>query len=133
MIDSLMDYYKEKAYLSIEEMGKIHQEMKEEIGDDPDALELYEELIVSASTYSEIRTKWNFLPYDEQAKRDAGRTSAHDVLIVKFNQLARFLKQNGHAALWRNELENESHSIYGRKRIGDMGCYLVFIQSINSR
>lgn len=45
MFFTYKDYLPMEKSLPFEEMTKIHQQMMDEIGNDEDALELYEELI----------------------------------------------------------------------------------------
>lgn len=133
MIYSYKDYLKSDLALTIEDAMSIHEEMNEEIGNDTDAIELYEELLRKAIEYSLVRAKWTTMSTEEKADADQGRTFKHNSLIVKFNQLAKYLKMQGKAALWRDKLGYEEDDKLNRKRIGDMGCYLVFIHAINAR
>lgn len=133
MTCSYKDYLKSECALPFEEAISIHEEMNEEIGNDTDAIELYEELIQKAIEYSLIREKWTTMSTEEKADADQGRTFKHNSLIVKFNQLAKYLKMQGKAALWRDKLGYEEDDKLNRKRIGDMGCYLVFMHAINAR
>lgn len=119
--------------LAFEEMSRLHQEILTEIGNDEDALELYEELIIAANKYSVFRSNWSLWSIEEKISRDASRTACHDSLIVKFNQLARYLNMQGKAAAWRDALGYESDDRYNRKRLGDFACYLVFVNSIHAR
>lgn len=48
MFFTYKDYLPMEKSLPFEEMTKIHQQMMDEIGNDEDALELYEELIEQA-------------------------------------------------------------------------------------
>lgn len=127
------DYLKKERILTMEDAMSIHQEMCSEIGNDQDALELYEELLRKAIEYSAIRSKWTVMSPEEKADADPGRTMKHDSLIVKFNQLARFLKMQGKPATWRDKLGHEEDDKINRKKIGDMGCYIAFIHAINAR
>lgn len=45
--------------------------------------------------YSLIRAKWTTMSTEEKADEDQGRTFKHNSLIVKFNQLAKYLKMQG--------------------------------------
>ena len=56
-----------------------------------------------------------------------------DGLIVKFNQLARYLKMQGRTAAWRDALGYEEDDPYNRKTIGDFGCWIAFVDSVNAR
>ena len=55
------------------------------------------------------------------------------MLIIKINQLARYLKMQGEAAAWRDVLGQEDENPYCRKRIGDFACYLVWVNSLLAR
>ena len=127
------DYLKKQNILTTEVAMSIHQEMYSEIGNDKDALELYEELLRKAIEYSAIRSKWTVMSSEEKMDADPGRTMKHDSLIVKFNQLAKFLKMQGKPAIWRDRLGYEEDDKINRKKIGDMGCYIAFIHAINAR
>ena len=54
-------------------------------------------------------------------------------MIIKFNMLARYLKMQGRDTGWRDKLGYEEEDKLYRKKIGDFACYLVFVNSINSR
>ena len=70
---------------------------------------------------------------EEKISQDESRTACHNSLIVKFNMLARYLKMQGREAAWRDELGYEEDDRYYRKRIGDFGCFIAFINGINAR
>ena len=46
---------------------------------------------------------------------------------------ARYLKQQGRTAAWRDELGYEEDDPYNRKAIGDFACYLAVVNGINAR
>ena len=133
MFFTYKDYLPMEKSLPFEEMTKIHQQMMDEIGTDEDALELYAELIEQANRYLVFRASWELWTREERTERDAARTSCHNSLIVKFNQLSRYLKIQGKEAGWRDLLGYEEESTYNRKRIGDFASYLVFINCLNAR
>lgn len=133
MISTYENYLPMKKSLSLEDMVQLHNEMILEIGSDSDALELYDELVETATRYAAFRAKWPLLSKEEKMDTDSSRSSCHNSLIVKFNQLARYLKMQGKMAEWRDVLGYEEDDKYYRKRIGDFGCYIVFINSISSR
>lgn len=70
---------------------------------------------------------------EEKMDKDSSRTFCHNSLIVKFNQLARYLRMNGMNAGWRDLLGYEEDDKINRKRIGDMGCFIAFMHGINAR
>ncbi len=127
------DYMETANALSFEDACDIHEQMADEIGEDPVANELYDELMEKAADYSIIRTEWEFIGYKQQAASDMGRTMKHELLIEKFDQLAKYLRMQGHDVAWRYELGYEGDDAMNRKRIGDMGCYLAFIHGLNAR
>lgn len=133
MISTYEDYLSLPMSLSLKEMASLHKDMAGEIGNDPDSLELFEELIVTATRYMVFRSNWLFWSKEEKMDKDSSRTACHDSVIVKFNQLARYLKMQGKAAAWRDALGYEEDDRYFRKRIGDFACYLVFVNSVLAR
>lgn len=133
MILTYDDYLTANDSLTLETMQRLHRELIAEIGTDPDALEIYEELVQKANEYSAIRAKWLLLDREQKMEIDPRRTSCHDSLIVKFNMMARYLKMQGKSASWRDELGYTEEEPGNRKRIGDFGCYLVFVNSVNAR
>lgn len=56
MISTYENYLPMEKSLSLEDMVKLHNEMVLEIGSDPDALELYDELVETATRYASIRS-----------------------------------------------------------------------------
>ena len=133
MISTYEDYLPLPMSLSLEEMASLHKDMVNEIGNDTDSLELYEELITTATRYMVFRSNWLLWSREEKMDKDSSRTSCHDSVIVKFNQLARYLKSQSKSAAWRDTLGYEENDRYFRKRIGDFACYLVFVNSVLAR
>ena len=111
----------------------IHAEMLAEIGANAEAIELYDELIKIATRYASIRANWILLSREEKIEQDSGRTSCHNSVIIHLNMLARYLKQQGETAVWRDRLGYEEDDPYNRKAIGDFACYLAFVNGINAR
>lgn len=133
MISTYKSYLPMEKSLSLEDMVKLHQEMVAEIGNDSDSIELYDELVETSTRYASFRAQWALMSREEKQDKDSSRSACHNSLIVKFNQLARYLKIQGKAAAWRDVLGYEEDDKYNRKRIGDFGCYIVFINSISYR
>ena len=117
----------------IEEMLQLHHDMMNEIGSDADALELYMELVKTANRYMYFRANWSIWSSVQKLENDPSRTSCHNALIVKFNQLSRYLKMQGKDVKWRDALGYEENDADARKQIGDFACCIVFINSINAR
>lgn len=133
MITTYEEYLDTRKSLSFEEMQKIHSQMLADIGTDADAGEIYGELVAAAAKYADIRAKWLLLGREEKAETDSRRTSCHDSVIVKCNMLARHVRMQGGEAAWRECLGDEEGDLYNRKRIGDMACYLAFVNGLNAR
>lgn len=133
MVCTYEEYLKRPKAITFEKMQTIHTEMIAEIGTDVDALELYDELIKIATRYATIRANWLLLSRKEKNEQDFGRTSCHNSVITHFNMLVRYLKQQGKAAAWRDELGYEEDDPNNRKTIGDFACYLAFVNVINAR
>ena len=127
------EYLEMPLSLTFEDMNRIHTQMVEEIGNDEIALELYEDLLSQARKYHYYRSNWPTWTREEKMENDPNRTICHDSLIIKFNMLARYLRQNGKTATWRDTLRDEKADPYVRKRIGDFACYLICIDAISSR
>lgn len=127
------DYLSNQNILTMEEMHELHQEVLTEIQGDEEAGELYEELLAVGNKYAAIRSGWLLLDREERLETDPGRTSCHDSLITHFNMLARYLRQQGKPAEWREKLGYEEDDKYNRKKLGDFACYVAFVNAINSR
>lgn len=132
-IGSLEEYDGMELSIPMESMAALHRDMLAEIGTDEDALELYEELVQQANRYAVFRSSWMLWSREEKMENDASRTSCHDSLIVKFNQLAKYLGIIGKETQWRKELGFTEDDPFNRKRIGDFACYIVFVNSICAR
>lgn len=133
MITTFEEYLNMERSLTFEEMCNIHRQMIGEVSKDADAKEIYGELVEASIKYAEIRAQWLTLSREEKIERDSRRTSCHDSVIIKCNMLARYVKRQGKAAVWRDCLGDEADNPYNRKRIGDMACYIAFVNSLNAR
>ena len=127
------EYLTEPKAITFNEMQDLHSDMLSEIGNDADAIELYEDLIDTALKYAEIRARWMRLSREEKMDIDPLRTSHHDSLITHFNMLARYLRMQGKQAAWRDRLGYEEDDRFNRKTIGDFGCYIIFVNSLCAR
>ena len=132
-INTFDDYLNEPCALHFDQMKRFHQEMIDEIGMDPKAEELYDDLVSEAGKYAAIRASWQQMSREEKMEKDSLRTSIHDSVIIHFNMLARYLRMQGKKAEWRDRLGYEEDNKFYRKAIGDFGCYIVFVNSICSR
>lgn len=132
MFTTYEDYLSQPMCLSFEEMAALHREMMEETGGDREALDLYGELLAAAVRYLDSRAHWPLWDQREKAQNDETRSLRHDRVITACNQLARYLRMQGKAALWRDTLGDAAENPYCRRRIGDFACYLAFIGSLNA-
>ena len=133
MVCTYEEYLKQPKAITFGKMQIFHAEMLAEIDADTEALELYDELMKVATRYAAIRANWLLLSREEKSEQDSGRTSCHNSVITHFNMLARYLKQQGKAAAWRDKLGYEEDDLYNRKAVGDFACYLAFVNGINAR
>ena len=133
MVCTYEEYLKQPKAITFGKMQIFHAEMLAEIGADTGSLELYDELMKVATRYAAIRANWLLLSREEKSEQDSGRTSCHNSVITHFNMLARYLKQQGKAAAWRDKLGYEEDDLYNRKTVGDFACYLAFVNGINAR
>lgn len=133
MMYSYDNYLNEPYALDFDQMKSLHSELIDEIGNDPNALELYDDLIDVATKYAAIRSRWLRMPREEKMDTDSLRTSHHNSVVIHFNMLARYLRMQGKKAEWRDKLGNDEENRYYRKTIGDFGCYIVFVNSICAR
>lgn len=133
MVCTYEEYLKQPKAITFGKMQIFHAEMLAEIGADTGSLELYDELMKVATRYAAIRANWLLLSREEKSEQDSGRTSCHNSVITHFNMLARYLKQQGKAAAWRDKLGYEEDDLYNRKAVGDFACYLAFVNGINAR
>ena len=131
--NTFQQYAKEPYSLSFDQMQELHSELISEIGSDPDALELYDELVEVSTRYAAIRASWMQLPREDKIEQDPSRTSCHNSVIVHFNMLSKYLRMLGKSAAWRDKLGYEEDHKYCRKTIGDFACYIVFVNSICAR
>lgn len=131
--NTFANYLKEPYALGFDEMQLLHDDLLDEIGNDPDAIELYEDLIDVATRYAAIRAGWQRLSREEKMDTDSSRTSCHNSVIIHFNMLARYLRMQGKKASWREQLGDDEQNRYCRKTLGDFGCYIVFVNSICAR
>lgn len=127
MLSTYEDYQAMPGSLTFGEMAALHREMKEETGSDADALDLCKDLLTAAVKYSQSRAGWPLWDREKRMEEDSLRTTRHNHIIDSFNILARYLKNQGKPASWRDALGDD------RKRIGDFACYLVFIGSMCAR
>lgn len=133
-LDTYRGYLLSEKAMSFDQQEVIHQEMIEEIGTDPDALELYEDLIAAAVNYSGIRARWLQMDKAQKMEEDSVRTARHNTVILQIDMLSRYLRsQKKKPAYWRDKLGYEGDDRINRKVMGDFACYLTFINSLCAR
>ena len=69
MISTYDDYLPMSMSLSLEEMASLHNDIVKEIGNDSDSLELFEELITTATRYMTFRSNWLLWSKEEKWTR----------------------------------------------------------------
>ena len=122
-------YLQEVNSMSFEESTDIYEKLMAELDfHDIDIKELWDELIENSLEYATIRSKWLTLPTSEERfEKDQARTMKHNLVIISFNVLSRYLEKIGKDTSWRSQLGED------RKRIGDFVCYIAYILGLNAR
>lgn len=133
MIATYKDYLPQFKSIDFETCLKVHDMMIEEIGDNEDAIELYNEIVEKSIEYTSIRAYWTIKDREWKINNDPARTAKHDAIIIKYNQLARYLKMQGKTAEWRDILGYVEDERKIRKRIGDMSNFLTYIHALAGR
>ena len=133
MIATYKDYLAQFKSIDFETCLKVHDMMIEEIGDNEDAIELYNEIVEKSIEYTSIRAYWTIKDREWKINNDPARTAKHDAIIIKYNQLARYLKMQGKTAEWRDILGYVEDERKIRKRIGDMSNFLTYIHALAGR
>lgn len=133
MISSYDEYLTMPRAMSIEKMISIHRHLVEEVAGDQNSIEFYDELVESCIKYAKIRAEWGTMDREQKMEKDPARTSLHNDVVLQVNILARYLRQTGKLALWRDELGNEEEDRIFRKVIGDFACFIAFVNGICAR
>ena len=118
------DYKSMPGSLTPEEMAGLHKQILDDAKLDADSADLFKNVFAAAVKYSQSRAGWPLWDREKRMGEDSARTSRHNQVIDSLNILARYLKAQGKAAMWRDVLGED------RKRIGDFACYLVFVGSL---
>lgn len=100
---------------------------------DEDTKDLWNEVLAASEKYSNIRFQWEKATFDERLAMDESRSLCHDVLIIKFNQFARYCKKIGCDHSWRDDLGDEKRDPENRKRMGDMACWICLFYELKAR
>ena len=112
--------------LTYQEAESVYAAIREALDrNDPDVVSLYEDMIMYAARYSNIRVGWNAMTREQRIETDSRRTAAHDAFIASVNIIARIQGEAG--AKWKECLTDD------RKRIGDFACYVALFQGLEAR
>lgn len=123
MLNSFEKYGRRPDALALGDFGRIHGKLMEQIGDE-DQLDAYYDVLLAAQEYVIYRQRWNMMSVFEKALTDDERTEKHDEVIRRMEILEALTPDRK----WAEELDLEN-----RKRVGDMACWLMFVEGINAR
>lgn len=122
-LDSLV-----QPVIPIERCEQIYMELISNINvNDEVFFELWNNVLEKCFKYMEIRMNWSLYSREKKMDIDSRRTAIHDTLIISFDMLSRYMEKNGKSTEWRKKLGDD------RKRIGDFGCYIAYVQALNNR
>lgn len=126
------DFTKTNGHLSVGEAEKVYQTILNSVETKtPEFEALWQEMIITAIKYGITRAQWLTLNEQDQQKNEAKRTEMHNDLIFNITMLHSYFAQQGWDVSWINLfLVNDD---IDRKRIGDFGCYLAYVYSVNAR
>ena len=130
---SYEEYLSGEKVLTIDQMEGIHNDILQSIQNDQDVLEIYGDLVSASVKYAEIRAGWSLMSREQKMDKDPLRNALHNDVIIQINMLARYLARIGKSTSWRNLLGNEEEDHIYRKTIGDVACYIAFVNAICSR
>ncbi len=133
MVTTYKEYLGKDSVLTFEDMTRLHEAMLQELQGDPEAEALYDRLVRAGTLYVETRAGWKLMAKDVRRERNDERTARHNSVITGLDMLADYLKEKGASTDWRDEIGYEAVDKVNRKRCGDFGCYLAFINAINAR
>ena len=122
-------YLKISDSLSIKE-EEIYQSINTVLNSDSEELkELWEDVLLSALKYTEMRTKWNYFSVEEKNRKDSLRTNLHNDFMINLKAFYRLSDISGLSDNWLDKLGPEEN----RKRWGDFAGYLLLFESIKAR
>lgn len=126
------DFTKTNGHLPVNEAEKVYQTILASVETTtPEFEALWQDMITAAIKYGTTRALWLTLSPEEQQKNEAKRTDMHNDLIFSITMLHGYFAQQAWDVSWIN-LFTVNDDI-DRKRIGDFGCYLAYIYSLNAR
>ena len=133
MITSYSEYLEKPSVLTFEDMTRIHAAIIAGIGEDEEAEAVYDKLVRAGTNHIDTRAGWKLMPKPVRKERNDERTARHNAVIIALDELAECLEAKGKDTAWRKEIGFETEDKVNRKRCGDFGCYIAFINSINAR
>lgn len=98
ILRNYFDYLLKPNVLSFEEATEIYSQLIHEMRKksyDTDLVDSWGELLKASVEYAKIRADWLLMTNEEKADRDKTRTVLHDSVIVNYNMLSRYTKQQG--------------------------------------
>ena len=133
MILTYDEYESQDGSLKFIEFQRIHFLMRQEMGEDEKAIELYKILIETATDYARMRSLWSINDSEWRLRNKESRTRIRNSLINRLNMLCRYLERLGKEMEWKKELGDAEKDPENKKRIGDFGCYLAFVHGLSAR
>ena len=133
MITTYAEYLEKPSVLTFEDMNRLHEALLSALKDVDGGEDVYDKLVRAGTNYIDTRAGWKLMPKPVRKERNDERTARHDAVITALDELADLLEKEGRDISWRKEIGYEKDDKVNRKRCGDFGCYIAFINSINAR
>lgn len=133
MITTYAEYLDKPAVMTFEDMNRIHEALLAGVRELEEGEEIYDKLVRAGTNYIDTRAGWKLMPKPVRKERNDERTARHNAVIIALDELAEKMKEAGLDTAWREEIGYEADDKVNRKRCGDFGCYIAFINSINAR
>ncbi len=133
MITTYSEYLEKPSVLTFEDMNRLHEAMLAGVRSLEGGEEAYDKLVRAGTNYIDTRAGWKLMPKPVRKERNDERTARHNAVIIALDELADKMKEAGLDTAWREEIGYEADDKVNRKRCGDFGCYIAFINSINAR
>ena len=133
MITTYSEYLEKPSVLTFEDMNRLHEVMLAGVRSLEGGEEAYDKLVRAGTNYIDTRAGWKLMPKPVRKERNDERTARHNAVIIALDELADKMKEAGLDTAWREEIGYEADDKVNRKRCGDFGCYIAFINSINAR
>ena len=133
MITTYAEYLDKPAVMTFEDMNRIHEALLAGVRELEEGEEIYDKLVRAGTNYIDTRAGWKLMPKPVRKERNDERTARHNAVSIALDELAEKMKEAGLDTAWREEIGYEADDKVNRKRCGDFGCYIAFINSINAR